>query len=376
MAWRQHSIPRSGQSQGGVPGANIEARAHEVPGTLHTPALHAPSVRRPDLSCAARCALCKLKIHTSSNLIGCPVQVWEKVEHRLFNFVDRARNDNLLDAALALSQDAGVEEMSAEQRHAYLLRMYSDEDKAKQTGSAGKSLFVAPFGDHFLSSLAQLPGAGLFAASDGSQEQAETLPSTAPKNAHRNWGWAENFATPRSPRRTEKGGSARGWVVQKDGRVAGIRKPSSDSAHAPSASYRQAVEKEGGGRSAACTSELDAYDPRLSMDKAGVQRSREVGREGGRWRDDVNEGGISGRALFFEDIGDSASTVKSNEVREIHAALSDLKKFQRKPISESQRKGKSRWEQALYMGVNGGAPFTVAERAAGVPEFKGKASRR
>ena len=32
--------------------------------------------------------------------------------------------------------------------------MYSDEDKAKQTGSAGKSLFVAPFGDHFLSSLA------------------------------------------------------------------------------------------------------------------------------------------------------------------------------------------------------------------------------
>ena len=112
------------------------------------------------------------------------------------------------------------------------------------------------------------------------------------------------------------------------------------------------------------------------MDKAGVQRSRAVGREGGRWRDDVNEGGISGRALFFEDIGDSASTVKSNEVREIHAALSDLKKFQRKPISESQRKGKSRWEQALYMGVNGGAPFTVAERAAGVPEFKGKASRR
>ena len=247
MAWRQHSIPRSGQSQGGVPGANIEARAHEVPGTLHTPALHAPSVRRPDLSCAARCALCKLKIHTSSNLIGCPVQVWEKVEHRLFNFVDRARNDNLLDAALALSEDAGVEKMSAEQRHAYLLRMYSDEDKAKQTGSAGKSLFVAPFGDHFLSSLAQLPGAGLFAASDGSQEQAETLPSTAPKNAHRNWGWAENFATPRSPRRTEKGGSARGWVVQKDGRVAGIRKPSSDSAHAPSASDRQAVEKAGGG---------------------------------------------------------------------------------------------------------------------------------
>ena len=44
MAWRQHSIPRSGQSQGGVPGANIEARAHEVPGTLHTPYL--PSTRR------------------------------------------------------------------------------------------------------------------------------------------------------------------------------------------------------------------------------------------------------------------------------------------------------------------------------------------
>ena len=64
------------------------------------------------------------------------------------------------------------------------------------------------------------------------------------------------------------------------------------------------------------------------MDKAGVQRSQAVGREGGRWRDDVNEGDISGRALFFEDIGDSASAVKSNEIREIHAALSDLKRFQ------------------------------------------------
>ena len=42
MAWRQHSIPRSGQSQGGVPGANIEARAHEV----RAHCTHLPSTRR------------------------------------------------------------------------------------------------------------------------------------------------------------------------------------------------------------------------------------------------------------------------------------------------------------------------------------------